>query len=69
VAGKGSGPGVDEARRVSQLLEQLANADTATRARADAAVVTPLRIALDDLRLSLHPDRVTLQTLPTVLGA
>jgi hypothetical protein len=58
-----NGPGADDARHVAQLLEQLANADTATRARADAAVVSPLRIALDDLRLSLHPDRVTLQTL------
>jgi hypothetical protein len=49
------------------LLERLANADTATCARAAAAVVTPLRIALDDLRLSLHPDSVTLQTLPIAL--
>ena len=30
-------------------------------------MVTPLRIALDELRLSLHPERVTLQTLPTAL--
>jgi hopanoid biosynthesis associated RND transporter like protein HpnN len=67
VARTQNGPGADNALHVSQLLERLANADPAARARADAAVVTPLRIALDDLRLSLHPERVTLQTLPAEL--
>jgi uncharacterized protein len=62
-----TGPDAEDALRVSQLLDRLASADAATRARADEAVVTPLRIALDDLRLSLHPDRVTLRTLPTAL--
>jgi hopanoid biosynthesis associated RND transporter like protein HpnN len=67
VAEQGNRPGIDEVRRVSQLLKRLANADAETRVRAEAAVVTPLRIALDDLRLSLHPDLITLQTLPTAL--
>jgi uncharacterized protein len=66
-ASEENGPGADDARRVSQLLDRLANADAATRARADEAVVTPLRIALDELRLSLDPDRVSLQTLPATL--
>jgi hopanoid biosynthesis associated RND transporter like protein HpnN len=67
VARAQNGPDGDNALHVSQLLERLANADPAARVRADTAVVTPLRIALDDLRLSLHPERVTLQTLPAEL--
>jgi hypothetical protein len=67
VARAQNGPDADNALHVSQLLERLANADPAVRVRVDAAVVTPLRIALDDLRLSLHPERVTLQTLPAEL--
>jgi uncharacterized protein len=67
VALEQNGPDADDALRVSRLLERLANTDAATRARANEAVVTPLRISLDDLRLSLRPDRVTLQTLPTTL--
>jgi uncharacterized protein len=62
-----SGPGADDARRVAALLDRLANADAATRERAEAAVVTPLDVALDDLRLSLHPEPVSLQTLPAAL--
>ena len=61
------GPGANDARRVAGLLDRLASADTATRERAEAAVVTPLRVALDDLRLSLHPEPVSLQTLPAAL--
>jgi uncharacterized protein len=67
VAQEHNGPDAQDALHVSQLLERLANADAATRARANDAVVTPLRIALDELQLSLHPDRVTLQTLPAAL--
>jgi uncharacterized protein len=67
VAREQNGPDTDDALDVSQLLERLANADAATRAQANEAVVTPLRIALNDLRLSLHPERVTLQTLPAAL--
>jgi uncharacterized protein len=66
-AQEANGPGADDARRVSALLDRLANADAATRQRAETAVVTPLHVALGDLRLSLHPQHVSLQMLPAAL--
>ena len=54
-AGNDTGPGADAARRLSDLLSRLAAADPDLRAKADAAVVPPLKIALDGLRKALHP--------------
>jgi uncharacterized protein len=59
-----TGAGADAARRLSDLLSRLAAADPDLRATADAAVVPPLKIALDGLRKALHPQHVTVQTLP-----
>jgi uncharacterized protein len=63
-AGDAIGPGADAARQVSELLERLAQSDTATRNRAEAAVVPSLIYDLNKLRLSLDPQPVTLKTLP-----
>jgi uncharacterized protein len=62
-----SGSGADDARRVAALLDRLAQADAATRDRAEDAVVTPLDVVLNELRLSLHAEPVSLQTLPAAL--
>jgi uncharacterized protein len=67
VAGTATGPGAEAARRVSDLLTRLAEADTATRASAETAFVQPLNHDLDQLRSSLDPQLVTIQNLPTNL--
>jgi uncharacterized protein len=64
VAGTARGSGADVARTLAGLLLRLAKADPATRKRAEAAVVEPLRIALDDLRDLLKPQRITLESIP-----
>src|SRR5215831_6552024 len=50
IAGNTQGSGADAARRLSQLLTQLAEADPLARMRAETAVTAPLRISLDQLR-------------------
>ena len=64
LAGKGEGPGAEAARRLSVLLNQLAKSDPAIRAKADAALILPLKFGLNKLRMALHPQRVTVQTIP-----
>src|SRR5262249_57307196 len=49
-AGTAAGPGADAARNVAGLLTRLADADVATRKRAEAAVVPSLNYDLDRLR-------------------
>jgi predicted RND superfamily exporter protein len=63
-AGNASGAAAESARRVSDLLKRLASADAGVRAKADAAIVQPLRYDLDLLRRSLAPEVVTIKTLP-----
>jgi hopanoid biosynthesis associated RND transporter like protein HpnN len=63
-AGNASGPGADAARDVSDLLTHLAQSDAATRSKAEAAVIPPLIVDLDQLRMSINPQPVTLKTLP-----
>ena len=65
VAGNTQGPGADAARRLSQLLTQLAEADPLARMRAETAVTAPLRISLDQLRQELKPERVTTENIPS----
>ncbi len=67
VAGTAGGPGAQAAQHVADLLTRLAQSDTATRKRAEAAVVPSLIYDLDRLRDSLNPQLVTLQTLPSDL--
>ncbi|MPZ57000.1 MAG: MMPL family transporter [Rhizobiales bacterium] len=58
------GPGPQAARRLAAAMIQLARAEPAVRERAQAAFVTPLRIALADLRDLLQAQPVTLAGLP-----
>jgi hopanoid biosynthesis associated RND transporter like protein HpnN len=67
IAGTTKGKGADAARRLSPLLAELATAAPAVRARTEAAVIVPLKIALNDLRSALRPQNVTLRTLPADL--
>lgn len=63
-AGQTTGAGADAARHVSDLLESLAQSDAATRKKAEAATVPSLIYDLNQLRLSLAPQLVTVKTLP-----
>ncbi len=61
--------GVQAAQRLSTALADLAKASPEARARAAEALVRPLRFTLDDIRLSLTPQTVTLGSLPADLVA
>jgi hopanoid biosynthesis associated RND transporter like protein HpnN len=63
-AGNASGPSSDSARRVADLLTRLAQSDVVIRGKAEAAVTTSLIVDLNQLRMSLDPQLVTLKTLP-----
>jgi hopanoid biosynthesis associated RND transporter like protein HpnN len=63
-AGNETGPAAESARHVADLLRRLAGADAGIRAKAEAAIVPPLVFDLDQLRKSLAPEVVTVQTLP-----
>jgi uncharacterized protein len=67
VAGAGTGPGADAAKRLSGLLLQLAKSDPGVRLRVEAAAVNPLRFSLDQLRDELRPQRITTESLPSEL--
>jgi hopanoid biosynthesis associated RND transporter like protein HpnN len=69
VAGRSTGSGAEAAKRLSANLTRLAKADDATRERAEAAFVLPLRIALNELKSYLQAETVTLQKLPKDLLA
>ncbi|MDR5761668.1 MMPL family transporter [Caballeronia sp. LZ035] len=58
------GPGDKEAKQLSQTLAKLAQADAATRDRAEHALADPLRIALAQLRSLLTPSEITRASLP-----
>jgi hypothetical protein len=58
-------PGAAAAARLSELLNELAAADPAVRARAREAFAVPLRFDLAQLRLMLSPQPITTQTLPS----
>jgi uncharacterized protein len=63
-AGAHPGPGADDAMRLAGTLDRLAAADTATRKRAEAALIPGLQSILDELRASLQAAPVTLKTMP-----
>ena len=58
------GPGAAEAKRLSQTLNRLAEAPSATRDRADYAMTAPLKIALTQLSALLSPAEITRANLP-----
>jgi len=65
---KEGGPGAAAAKRLAGLLTQLARSNPVTRQRADAAFTPTLKIALDQLRLALHAQRITAENLPRDLA-
>ncbi|WGS21792.1 MULTISPECIES: MMPL family transporter [unclassified Bradyrhizobium] len=63
-AGDQQGSAADDARNVSALLTRLAQADAGTRQRAEAAVISPLRFDLEQLRQGMSPKPISIKTLP-----
>jgi hypothetical protein len=63
-AGDGTGPGAVAAKRLADALEKLANSTEATRNKAQAVFVDPLKIVLGQLRSALQAQPISLQTLP-----
>src|SRR5438874_7664209 len=61
------GAGGEAAKRLSELLTQLAQADRAARQRVEAAVVVPLNLSLAGLQAALSPEPVTVATIPPEL--
>ncbi|MGA7807912.1 MMPL family transporter [Bradyrhizobium sp.] len=66
-AGDGQGPGAVASRRLADALEKLASANEALRNKAQDVFVTPLKVVLDQLTLSLQAQPVSLNTLPADL--
>ena len=62
-AGDGKGPGAVASRRLADALEKLANSNEATRNKAQAIFVDPLKIVLDQLKNAMQAEPVTLQNL------
>jgi hopanoid biosynthesis associated RND transporter like protein HpnN len=66
-AGDAKGPGAVASRRLADALSKLAESNQATRDKAQAIFVTPLKLALDQLKNSLQAQPVSLKTLPADL--
>jgi hopanoid biosynthesis associated RND transporter like protein HpnN len=66
-AGDAKGPGGTTARRLADDLSKLAESSQATREKTQAVFITPLKIALNQLRNSLQAQPVSLKTLPAEL--
>jgi uncharacterized protein len=60
-------PGGKAAERLAKALSGLAKASPEARAKAEAALVAPLKITLNDIRESLNPAKITLANLPPSL--
>jgi hypothetical protein len=63
-AGDGKGPGAVASKRLADDLEKLANSSEATRSKAQAVFVDPLKIVLEQLRNAIQAQPVSLQNLP-----
>ena len=63
-AGEDKGPGAVASRRLADALEKLANSNEATRNKAQAIFVDPLKIVLEQLKNFLQAKPVTLENLP-----
>lgn len=63
-AGTHQGAGAAAAKRLADDLTRLAESNQATRAKAQAAFVEPLKIMFDQLRNLLKAEPVTLESLP-----
>ncbi len=67
VAGGDKGDGAGASRRLADALDKLAVSDQATREKAQAVFVDPLKIMLQQLRYLLQAQAVSLKTLPADL--
>lgn len=63
-AGDAKGPGAVASRRLADALAKLANADEATRNKAQDVFVTPMKIVFDQLRNAMQAEPITLKSLP-----
>ncbi|MGX4772910.1 hopanoid transporter HpnN [Bradyrhizobium guangdongense] len=63
-AADAAGPGAIASRRLADALEKLANADEATRNKAQDVFVTPMKIVFSQLRNAMQAEPVTLKSLP-----
>jgi hypothetical protein len=61
--------GGQAAARLSLALANLAKASPQVRAKAEAMLVTPLKITLSEIRQSLNPEKITLASLPPELAS
>lgn len=68
-AGDAKGPGAVASRRLADALSKLAESNEATRDKAQAVFVTPLKTVLEQLRNLLQAQPVSLKTLPADLVA
>jgi uncharacterized protein len=66
-AGDAKGPGAVASRRLADALSKLADSNEATRDKAQAIFVDPLKVVLDQLKNSLQAQPVSLKTLPADL--
>jgi uncharacterized protein len=66
-AGDAKGPGAVASRRLADALSKLAESNQATREKAQAIFVTPLKIVLNQLKNLLQAQPVSLKTLPANL--
>jgi hopanoid biosynthesis associated RND transporter like protein HpnN len=66
-AGDAKGPGAVASRRLADALSKLAESNEATRDKAQAIFVTPLKIVLGQLKSLLQAQPVSLKTLPADL--
>jgi len=64
VAGDAQGPGAQASRRLADAIGKLIKSDQATRDKVQAVFVTPLQMALTQLRSTLQAAPVTLDNLP-----
>ncbi|HEY0851524.1 MAG TPA: MMPL family transporter, partial [Bradyrhizobium sp.] len=63
-AGDGKGPGAVASRRLADALQKLADADQATRNKAQNVFVAPLKLTLDGVKALLTAQSITLENLP-----
>ncbi len=63
-AGDDKGPGAVAARRLAEALAKLAQADKAMRDKAETTFISPLNVALDQVRGLLKAQPVSIKTLP-----
>ena len=68
-AGDAKGPGAVASRRLADALSKLADSNQATRDKAQAIFINPLKVVLDQLKNSLQAQPVSLKTLPPDLVA